>query len=278
MQPLYRRLQPLTRHGRFCGAALVGCSSFANEADVLTTDPAAPPAAESSSVSNCDASREVTDPLAYSEAPRLTLALNVLDISTRTVPSNLAVRACLITDLDCTRPITDTLQADATGIVTIPLAVGMTAYLEIEADGIAPALFPLPGTLSQELAALLQQQPLVVIPSGAESIAEPIRSQSEPTAGSVVVTVSDCAGQAAAGVRLELDTAAVPFSIVDGLLVMNRSTTTASAVAGFVNVTPGVAIIKGYRVDTGQVFGEDAAPVRPGWDTLVRMLPDGVEP
>jgi hypothetical protein len=276
MQALYPQLRPLTRHVWLCLTGLVACSAFANEADMRTVDPA--PSGAESPGRPCDASRPVTDPLVYADAVSIPLSLSVLDIGTRAAPSNLEVRACLITDLDCERPISDALGADADGVVTIPLALGVTGYLEIRGDGITPALFPLPGTLSSELAGLLERQPLVVIPSGVESIASPIRSQSEPGAGSVVVTVSDCDGQAAPGVRLELDTIALPFSIVDGLLVMNQSTTTDSAVAGFINVMPGVAIIRGYREATGQVFGEDAAPVRPGWDTLVRMLPDGAQP
>jgi hypothetical protein len=276
MQALYRQLRPLTRHVGLCVTGLVACSAFANEADKLTVDPA--PSGAESPGRPCDASRPVTDPSVDADAVSIPLSLNVLDIGTRVAPSNLEVRACLITDPDCERPISDALGADADGVVTIPLALGITGYLEIRGDGITPALFPLPGMLSSGLAGLLERQPLVVIPSGVDSIASPIRSQSEPGAGSVVVTVSDCDGQAAPGVRLELDTAAVPFSIVDGLLVMNQSTTTGSAVAGFINVMPGVAIIRGYRAATGEVFGEDTAPVRPGWDTLVRMLPDGAQP
>lgn len=93
------------------------------------------------------------------------------------------------------------------------------------------------------------------------------------------LTVFDCAGSAAAGVRVELDTPAVPFAIIDGLPITNQRTTTSYATVGFFNVGPGVSVVSGYRADTGDIVGRDAIPVRAGWDTLVTMMPEqGLEP
>ncbi len=267
------------RDGCLCVLGFVACSGFADEDDVLATDPETGQSTQTSSAWDCRSSSTISDPLVYSEAASLRLTLGVIDIATRRPPPGLRVRACLITDLGCERPLTESLSVSEDGVVTVPLAVGLSGFLELTGDGVAPALFILPSPLSQQVATLLQSQPVILIPNGAEpNTATALRMPSDPAAGTLVVTAFDCAGQPAAGVRLELDTVALPFAIVDGLPIMNQTTTTSYATAGFVNVTPGVAVVRGYRADTGQLVGQDAVPVRPGWDTLVSMLPEGVAP
>jgi hypothetical protein len=271
------RLRSTLGHGWLC--VLAACSDFAGEQDVLAAPPEAASSALGSGAWDCRAISAISDPLVYSEAASLRLALGVIDITTRRPPPGLKVRACLITDLGCERPLTESLSVNEDGVVTVPLAVGLSGFLELTGDGVAPALFILPSPLSEPVAAVLQNQPVILIPDGAEpGSATVLRGPSDPATGTLVVTVFDCAGQAAAGVRLELDTLALPFAIVDGLPVTNQDTTTSYATAGFVNVTPGVAIVSGYRADTGQRVGQDAVPVRAGWDTLVSMLPEGVDP
>ena len=217
----------------------------------------------------------VSDPLVYTGADRLEFALRAVDISTRATPPNLTVRACLITDPACERPITNALSADAEGIVHVPLTVGVSCFLEIQGDGIAPSLLVFPGPLSEDLARLLESRAVVVVPrESPESAPIPIRTQATPDTGTLLVTVYDCAGRGAAGVRLELNGPAVPFSIVDGLPIMNQNTTTTYATAGFINVEPGVSVVSGYRVDSGGFIGQDAVLIRAGWDTLANMLPE----
>lgn len=257
-----------------CALGCLACSDFASEQDRAIA-PALEAATLVSTSWDCTATAAVEDPFVYSDAASLTLSIQVIDIFTRATPSNLTVRACLITDLACERPITTDLSADADGVVNVPLAVGVSGFLELRADGIAPGLFVLPGPLSVELAALLASRAVVVVSGDSEeSSAIPIRAQSMTDTGTLIVNVFDCEGRGAAGVRLEIDTPGLPFSIIDGLPILNQQTTTSYATAGFFNVTPGVAIVSGYRVDTGEIVGRDAVPVRPGWDTLVTMLPE----
>ncbi len=222
---------------------------------------------------DCTRGGATNDPLVYAEATSLALSIQVIDIFTRATPPNLKVRACLITDLACERPISVDLAPGVDGIVNIPLAIGVSGFLELTAQGMAPGLLVLPGPLSVELSLLLASRAVVLIPNES-STAPGLRTQSAPDTGTVLVTVFDCTGSGAAGVRVEVDSPAVPFAIIDGLPITNQSTTTSYATVGFFNVAPGVAVVSGYRADTGGIVGRDAIPVRAGWDTLVTMLPE----
>lgn len=262
-----------------CATGSLACSDFASEHDIAS-GPALPPSTLASSAWDCTTSGAVDDPLVYSEATSLVLSIQVIDIITRETPPNLRVRACLITDLGCERPITPNLSADAEGIVNVPLATGLSGFLELTADGFGPGMFVLPGPLTLELAALLRSRAVVLVPTDSlESAVIPIRMASASQTGTLLVTVFDCDGRGADGVRIEVDTPALPFAIIDGLPIVDQRTTTSYATVGFINVEPGVAIVSGYRTDTGAIVGREAIPVRPGWDTLVSMLPEqGLEP
>lgn len=263
-----------------CASAWLACADFASEDDRRANDPGLEPAMALTGEWDCTTSAPLADPLVYSQATRVLLSIHVIDIFTRATPPNLKVRACLITDLDCERPITADLSADAQGVVNVPLVAGVSGYLELRGDGMAPGLLVLPGPFSPELAVLLGSRAVVLVSDGsAPNAAIPIRSRAMPGTGTLLVTVVDCAGNGAAGVRLEIDSPALPFAIVDGLPIVDEDTTTSYATAGFVNVPPGVAFVSGYRDDTDQIVGSHAVPVRSGWDTLIHLLPDpGVEP
>jgi hypothetical protein len=280
MRHLLVRQRSLVTSTSLCAMGWLACSDFASEHDRITNDPPREPSTLASSAWDCTTSGAVDDPLVYSEATSLALAIQVIDIFTRATPPNLQVRACLITDLACERPITTDLSADAHGIVNVPLAIGLSGFLELTADGVAPGLFVLPGPLSVELSRLLGSRAVVLVPDGSPAgPALPIRTQSTADTGTLLVTVFDCAGRGADGVRLEVDSPAVPFAIIDGLPIINQRTTTSYAIAGFINVAPGVAVVSGYRTDTVEIVGRAAIPVRPGWDTLVTLLPQqGLEP
>ncbi len=259
-----------------CALEGLACSSFASENDRAAADLGVEPSLPVSSAWDCttNTNTEVRDPFVYSEATSLALSIQVIDIFTRSVPPNLKVRACLITDLECERPISADLSADADGIVTVPLAVGVSGFLELTADGVAPEVFVLPGPLSLELVTLLRSRPLILVSTGDAGSTLPIRAQATPDTGILTITVFDCDGKGAAGVRLEVDAQTVPYSIIDGLPILNERTTTSNAVVGFINVMPGVTVVRGYRADTGQIVGRVAVPVRAGWDTLAYMLPE----
>jgi hypothetical protein len=172
------------------------------------------------------------------------------------------------------RPATEWLEPDATGKVTLPLNEGFSGYLEITGQDEVPTLYVLPAALTPDLVQALSAVTISLLPLDALlAFGEVSQLELDPGAGVLSMNTFDCTGPEAPGVRLELNTAAVPFSFIDGLPVAFEDTTTDDGAAGFANVLPGLVVVKGFRGDTTELVGVATVLVRAGWVTISNLMP-----
>lgn len=249
-----------------------GCTRFASELDTVEEDPGMQ-TLQLSGDWRC-VSDEAGNPVMNPNGPPLDYPIDARDYLTGATPMNLRVRACFRPDVACMLPATDWLRPDASGIVTLPLTEGFSGYLEIEADGEVPTLFVFPAALTAELVVALTAIPVSLLPFAALlAFGETSHLTLDPGNGVVSMNTYDCAGAPAAGVRLELNAAAVPFAFVDGLPIALRDTTTDDASAGFANVTPGLVVVRGFRGASSDQIGLETVLVRPSWVTVGSLMP-----
>jgi hypothetical protein len=258
--------------------ALAGCSRFASELDGVTTRELEPGPVEEKDMDWSCVSNEAGNPIMQNDGPPLDYTIQALDYTSGATPTHLRVRACYRADFTCARPATGFLPSDADGRVTLPLTEGFSGYLEIVSDDMVSTLFVFPGSLSQDLADVLQAAPVALLPLVAlRAFGDAADLVLDPGAGVLSVNTYDCTGASAPGVRLQLerDATAVPFTFVDGLPIAHVDTTTEEGSAGFANVSPGVAVVKGYRggAATEQMVGLESVLVRAAWVTVTALMP-----
>jgi hypothetical protein len=219
-------------------------------------------------------SEQAGNPVMNPNGPRLDFPIDPRDYITGLTPTNLRVRACFRPDVACMRPATDWLAPDEAGAVTLPLNEGFSGYLEITGDDQVSTLYVLPAALTPELVAELSGVTVSLLPPAALlAFADVSRIELDPGAGVISMNTFDCAGPAAPGVRLELNAAAVPYAFVDGLPIAFQDTSTDDGAAGFVNVQPGLVVVKGFRGGSTELIGIETVLVRAGWVTVSNLMP-----
>lgn len=251
-----------------------GCTRFASELDVpggfgddpLDTEvlPIEPWGCVSDQAGN---------PLSSPNGPPLDFAIEARDFLSGRTPTNLLIRACHRPDVSCVRPATDWLSPNAEGVVTVPLMEGFNGYLEVRGDDEVPTLFVFPAPLSLELVAMLPGFVTVLPPDALLAFGEASHLEINPGAGILSINTFDCSGPSGAGVRLELNTSAVPFSFIDGLPIAGLDTTSEDGSAGFANVLPGLVVVKGYWSTRTAPVGLETVLVRAMWVTVGSLMP-----
>ena len=269
-----------------CGLALQLCSCirFASELDTLDSernglDPAsgqdwtctlgARAPAPSSSGSEPAAEASAPEP----RAARLHVDLSVVDFVTAAPAQGLRVRACFRADVDCASPVSDELPG-SDGRVQVSADPGFNGYLEIEALGMLPTLLFFAAPWSSQVLARLEQAPVRLLPvPSLQALADTAHLQLDPAGGVVGVSAYDCAGAVASGVQLQLDPSAVPYAFVDELPVVNQDVTSEQGLAGFVNVPPGVVVVRSFAEGQTEAVSVKSLLVRSGWLSSVSLLP-----
>jgi hypothetical protein len=251
-----------------------GCTRFASELDVpleLDDDPLQTevlPVEPWGCVSD-----EAGNPLASPNGAPITLSIQARDFLSGRTPSNLLIRACYRADVNCVRPATDWLPPNPDGAVTLPLMEGFNGYLEIKGDDEVPTLFVLPAPLTPELVSILPDLVTVLPLDALLAFGEASQLDLDPRAGVVSINTFDCSGPSGAGVRLEVNTSAVPFSFVDGLPIAGLDTTSDDGTAGFANVLPGLVVVRGYWGEQVAPVGLETVLVRAMWVTVGSLMP-----
>lgn len=262
--------------GLALGALLAGsgCTPFASELDG-EEDPAGMMTLGLDPADFSCVARDAGNPVMNPNGPPLDFRVPIRDYITGTVPVNLRVRACYRPDVACMRPATDWRTPDDSSIVTLPLNEGFSGYLEMEADNEVSTLYVIPAPLTPELAQKLEGQTISLLaPAALQAFGATAMLDLSPENGVISINTHDCAGPAAAGVRLELNAAAVPFTFVDGLPIPFQDITTEDGAAGFANVAPGLLVVRGYRADTAELVGLETVLVRAGWVTVTALMPE----
>lgn len=258
------------------------CVKFASELDTVEGPSAAPGEAASSLLEgqgaaapgrdwSCTGGPEPPVPAA-GEAP-LTYVFQLEHFVTGQPLDGAVIRACFRPDVSCEAPLSETVLDGETGRGEVTAFEGFNGYLEITAAGMLPYLVFL-GPWSRELLAALEPVPLRMLPEAALlALGSTANVPLDQDAGVVAVATLDCAGAMAGGVRLELDRGAIPYAFVDDLPVINRDSTSAQGLAGFVNVPPGIVVVTGYRDGSSEPVAVESLLVRPGWVSSSFLLP-----
>jgi hypothetical protein len=261
------------RAAPFAAAILLaasGCSSLASESDVLTDS------ATSAGPWRCFESTS-NRPSAVVNPARLDYSMQVLDLATRRPPRNLKVRGCALSDITCSRPLTEATGPNADGTLVLPLILGFDGFLELTADDMGPTLYVFAGALSRELSTLMGSQPVSMLSLQAlQALEASFPTPVAADAGRVVITALDCDARLSAGVRVKIAAPAVPFAVIAGLPVARQDTTDADGVVGFVNVTAGVALVSATIVNLDAALDQKTLPIRAGWTTQTILLPGPV--
>jgi hypothetical protein len=219
--------------------------------------------------------RSTVPPIPVNMDRPITYSLIIGNFVTSAALPNAQVRACFTGDVTCSSPATSMLTTNAQGAVQVTLFEGFSGYLEITAEGMLPTLAFFPANWSADLIAQMEQPPVGLLPALAlMGLAASARIQIDATSGLVSLYTYDCGGPFAAGVRLETDSdAAVPYAFVSGLPVIGQDVTSEGGIVGFVNVQPGIVVVRAYPDDGMQALSVDTMLVRPGWLSIGRMIP-----
>jgi hypothetical protein len=256
----------------------LSCTKFASEFDSLEGE-----AGDETRVAALEAGGAdwscVADAVPSAAAPSatpipLTHAFSVENFVTGAAITDVQVRACFRPDVGCDSPATAYLVPGSDGKVRVPLYAGFNGYLEVTSEGMLPELLFFTSEWSADFLTELGQLPLQLLPVPALlALGDSARVQLDPSGGVIGVNAYNCAGSAASGVRLELDARAVPYAFVNDLPVLNQDVTSEQGLAGFVNVSPGVVVLRGFPQSSPSPLTMETLLVRGGWLTSLSVLP-----
>jgi hypothetical protein len=203
----------------------------------------------------------------------LNQSVQVTDIQTGLVPPGVAVRACAQRDFECSNPLTDSLALDDEGWATLPLYEGFDGYIEITADSLVPTLLIYSDPLSVETQ--VDATPFALVPRALLPALSAAAGQlQEPDLGIVHLRVFDCQHVAAPGINFSINQPdAWPWYFVGDYPTSDVKETTSVGLGGFINVTPGVALVEAQLSGSGSpIAPAESIIVRSGWMTGMRFV------
>jgi hypothetical protein len=204
----------------------------------------------------------------------LTYSFSVIDFVTDAPLADVRVRACFRPDVNCDSPLSEVLVPDAEGRVNVTAYAGFNGYLEITSAGMLPVLAFFAEPWSAAFLEQLEQLPVQLLPiASVQALGASARAQLDPASGMLALVTRDCQGVPAPGVRMQIDTPAIAYVFVDDLPVANQDLTSDQGFVGFVNVTPGVVVVRGFAADRAEPISVDSLLVRPGWSSTMNLLP-----
>jgi hypothetical protein len=207
---------------------------------------------------------------------KVVLALPVVDVITSAFPRDLQVRACSKLNVDCTPPLSATVDVSSTpGLLKVALDSGFDGYLELTSPTITPALFFVVKPVWEDTT-LTSPLP-VVSRQGFQGIAQAIGTTLDLTSmGHVYALASDCTGTSAAGVRFEVDKKSAQtagYYMINMTPVSSSPATDSSGAGGFLNLPTGFSKLTGYVSATGARIGEVGFVIRAGAVSYPRLIP-----
>jgi hypothetical protein len=181
----------------------------------------------------------------------VTYSVQLVDLATQQLLSNVRLRACGLTDITCDNPVTRDTQAglddgwlvpDPNGWVDIPLTSNFRGYLEIESiprEAYVPYIFHLPeGELRT-----MREFPIVMISLNSYAmLVNALQIADDVNLGAIGVRTFDCQGKLAAGVVLRNNTGGVPWYFQNGLPNTLRQQTDDEGLGGFLRSQPGLTV------------------------------------
>lgn len=215
-------------------------------------------------------------PVPAANAARIVYSVQVIDFATGELLPGTRVRACGLSDVNCERPITETVEVDSRGFVDLPLFENFTGFFEYTGPQIAPYLVyqaePLP-------AQSFTDYPFAAISkANVAPLIQLLGLTEEEGTGIVAIRAFDCQGNPASGVSLSSQSRAVPWYFVDGLPTLDSTATSADGLGGFVNVPAGVMLMDAKTPSGVSIAGPQSFAVRPGWVSGMFLRPPGTRP
>jgi hypothetical protein len=198
---------------------------------------------------------------------------HVLEFVSRQPPGNLTVNACRENDVECTKPVAQFTDTQATGDVRLELPAGFLGFFDVRSDALSALSY-----LTKPLYVDTQDRDLqVVAPSTLEILSSVAGVGFEPAKGLALVEAFDCTGTPSGGVHfLESRGTATPFYLVNH--VPNKDATisvydTVNNVAdgGFINLQPGFITFSAQLGVDGIALGSFNAHVRANTVTYIDM-------
>jgi hypothetical protein len=217
-----------------------------------------------------------TAPVFAGTAPRVIYSLQMVDLSSGAIYRSIQVRACALTDVSCTNPLTDMLTVNEQGRVDVPLFQNFTGYLEITSDELVPQLFYLTQPLQPQAE---PEFPLAMVArTNLVPLVQLLGVNPQPTSGMIALRIFDCQADTASGVTLSTeDGDVVPWYFVGGLPSGTQTETGPEGLAGFLNVPMGTAVFQAINPDGTLVGGLQSMAVRSGWMSSMYLRPPGVQ-
>jgi hypothetical protein len=203
----------------------------------------------------------------------ITYTVRLVDLGTRNPVSDMTVRVCGLTDVDCVMPVADALRPDADGRLDIPLTEGFAGYLELRSSTTVPSSF----YLNEGLRTMTEFPFVAVTVATFEGLRAAVGVTADDSFGAIAVRTFDCQGVPAPSTVLTNNVGGVPFYFANGLPDITRRETDDDGLAGYVNSPPGVTLLQSQLTD-GTVVDRKSLIVRPGWLMTAYMRPAGFQP
>ena len=208
-----------------------------------------------------------------STAGSFTAAFLVRETVSQAPKVGVSVRACRRLDVSCAEGLTAAATTDSMGNVSLGVPGGFAGYARLEEPSIMPTLFFFDPPVQRDLAVRTIS---VHSPETAGGLAALAGAESNSSLGIVLVTVFDCFGKPAEGVRVTPDNAgnaAKTFYIRNGLPAPAATATDATGYSGVVNAAPGTV---SFSASLGDMYvGSVTMLVQAGTQTIAHIVPNG---
>lgn len=184
-----------------------------------------------------------------------------------------AARACRRLDVKCAEGLDGVKTTDSTGHVSLVVPAGFEGYARFDDPSIASTLFFFDPPV---LADRPDLRVSVSAPETTLALAALTGAEPNSSLGVGLVTVFDCFGKPAEGVRVTAEgagDAAKTFYIRNGLPSGTSNTTDDTGYSGIVNAAPGTVSFSA-SID-GILIGSVSVLVQPSSQTMAHIVPNG---
>jgi hypothetical protein len=226
--------------------------------------------------------REAPREIVPIEGVTIMLRFVVTDFVHLTVPEGLVAKACDTRDISCTSPLIDNVTPDSEGYIVFPnLPHGWRGYTQLSAPDYVDSLM---FTTRVYVEDAMPDGPSLLRPETLDEIAGGGGEDIDPSKGIAIITVSDCEGNAAEGVRFvqeDMANTEPPFYFEGTFPDRERQTTTITtmltrsgvplAVGGFSHIEPGYVSFAAILDETGDEVGQITVQIREHTMTYVEI-------
>jgi hypothetical protein len=181
----------------------------------------------------------------------------------------LIIQVCNRIDPACDEPLT-TITPPPERQISFELPARVEVFLNLIAEDSVPATFYFDGPLVEDrVGGQIQLLRLTTAVGLAQTF---LGTDLNPAMGVLSLRSHDCSGAIAEGAVFEIEpNTGTPFALINGAPTLSVVPTDASGLAGFVNVTPGNFLARGFVADDSREFGLANFNVKPGWFSLVEV-------